>query len=59
MDVKRVVPASRLFAASLLEAKDELEDRYERCYLALQQIIGGKGDKVRKDGRLLCRKSID
>ena len=48
MDVKRVVPASRLFAVSLLECKDELEDRYERCYLALQQIIGGKGDKVRK-----------
>ena len=55
MDVKRVVPASRLFAASLLECKDELEDRYERCYLALQQIIGGKGDKVRKRSTILSK----
>jgi len=49
MDVKRSPPASRLFSGSLLEAKDELEDKYERCYAQLQTIIQAKGDKECND----------
>jgi len=49
MDVKRSPPPSRLFSGSLLEAKDELEDKYERCYGQLQTIIQGKGDKECND----------
>ena len=49
MDGKRAAPPSRLFANSLLESKDELEDKYERCFTGLQTIISGKGDRECND----------
>lgn len=51
---------SKLFANSLLESKDEFEDKYERCYKLLKGLTEGKGERdcndalntvVAKDGK--------
>lgn len=49
MDQKRAPLPSRLFAHSLLDVKDEGEDRYERCYTGLGQLVAGKGEKEIND----------
>lgn len=54
MDGKRVPQPSRLFANSLLESKDESEDKYERCFNTLQAIISGKGDRECNDALMLA-----
>jgi len=49
MDKVRVPLPSRLFQYSLIETKDELEEKYEGSYQALLQTIQGKGDKEISD----------
>jgi integrator complex subunit 3 len=49
MDGKRVPQPSRLFENSLLESKDEFEDKYEKCYGLLKGLTEGKGDRECND----------
>lgn len=52
MDGKRGPLPSRMFLYNLIEGKDDLEDKYERCYNNLQSIISGKGDRECNDALL-------
>ena len=52
MDGKRGPLPSRMFTYNLIEGKDELEDKYERCYTTLQSVISGKGDRECNDALL-------
>ena len=49
MDGKRVAQPSRLLANSLLECKDDCEDKYERCYGLLKGLTEGKGERECND----------
>lgn len=49
MEGNRKPQPSRMFLYNLIEGKDELEDKYERCYAHLQTIIAGKGDRECND----------
>ena len=52
MEGKRAPLPSRLFQYNIIEGKDDLEERYERCYSNLQSIISGKGDRECNDALL-------
>lgn len=40
---------SKLFANTLLESKDEFEDKYEKCYTLLKGLTESKGDREAND----------
>ncbi|XP_071450149.1 integrator complex subunit 3 [Hetaerina americana] len=40
---------SRLFITSLVESRDELDEKYERCYLCLQNLTSGLSEKDAHD----------
>ncbi|KAG8226986.1 hypothetical protein J437_LFUL000291, partial [Ladona fulva] len=40
---------SRLFVTSLVESRDELDEKYERCYMCLQNLISGLSEKEAHD----------
>ena len=42
-------PFPRLFLSSLLEPRDDLEDRHDRCFGIVQGLISDKGDKEAND----------
>lgn len=39
----------KLFVSSLLEPRDDLEDRHDRCFAIVQGLIADKGDKEAND----------
>ena len=49
MEKNRAPVASRLFQQSLIECRDEQEEKYERCYSSLLQAVQGKGEKEISD----------
>jgi len=49
MDTKKSVPPSRLFGHSILDVRDEQEDRYEKATASLQSLMAGKGEKELND----------
>ena len=52
MESKRTPQTSRMFCYNLIEGKDDLEDKCERCYNSLQTLIAGKGDRECNDALL-------
>ena len=42
-------PPSRLFVASLLEPKDDLDNKHEACYQTVMTLISDKGEKEAHD----------
>ena len=49
MDKNRAPLQSRMFQFTVLDGKDEIEEKYESCYQALVLNIQGKGDKEISD----------
>jgi len=47
--VKKSAPSSRLYAHTILDTKDEQEERYEKAASNLQALLGGKGEKEIND----------
>ncbi|KAK6631392.1 hypothetical protein RUM43_000169 [Polyplax serrata] len=43
------IPTSRLFCNSIVESKDEFEEKYERSYQSLQSLTAGLSDKETHD----------
>jgi hypothetical protein len=46
---KKTAPTSRLYAHTILDAKDEYEEKYEKAASSLQTLLAGKGEKELND----------
>jgi len=49
MEGKKVAPTSRLYSHTLLDVKDENEERYEKAATTLQNMVANKGEKELND----------
>ncbi|XP_017875170.1 integrator complex subunit 3 isoform X3 [Ceratina calcarata] len=53
-------PASRLLSTSCIENKDDLEEKFERCYMVLQNLTTGLSEKEAHDtlNNAVCKDKI-
>ncbi|XP_030386762.1 integrator complex subunit 3 homolog isoform X2 [Scaptodrosophila lebanonensis] len=57
MEQQKSTHVSKLFMCTVVDCKDEIEEKFERSYLSLQQQIAGLSDKEMHDmlSQLVCK----